>query len=312
MNTYDEIMYDNKLTIKDKIVEKIQKKNMELSYSESTMKCDHCEIGDVLEKNRLLETKYNETFDSLNKVRAIVLEVSEQLLEKEFRITHLEKNLHDSEKKVSQYEERLNEMSERMCQLKMEMKDENAILENQIRRMTEIVREKDAKILSMNKDNLRIALEMKEMKRKNTELMAQLETTCDNLNTIVRETNEREKMLNNLETELKNKQIERQKLYLNEINRNKRLFINIKAKENMMGQIIQDKNTQINERTKEIKILRDKLDRITTAFSEIALNGYEDSKHVLAISNSTKSKVECTVTTPCDMKMLNGTAKITI
>ncbi|EAN32774.1 hypothetical protein TpMuguga_02g00491 [Theileria parva strain Muguga] len=304
---------DVKLSIKNKIIEKIQKNAEEFRENEADnsvdlVKSDPLGLNELIKANKILEIKYNETFESLTKVREIVLQLSEQILDKEFRVTQLEKKLHESEKKIKSQRDDLRIYEEKFKEIWTKTKDEKEILESQIKRLCEIIKGKDSEILLISTENSRLTMELRDSKKKNKELLGQLDLTCDNLSLIIKETNEREKMLNTLESELKRKQVERQGLYLNEINRNKKLYINIKVKENMMSQIIKDKNNQIAALSSEVKVLREKLDRISTTFSEVSSSTTKQNK-TLAITND---KIQCTVSSPCNMKMVNGTAKIII
>ncbi|XP_952224.1 uncharacterized protein TA13485 [Theileria annulata] len=304
---------DVKSSIRNKIIEKIQKNAEErrenaVDNSVELSKSEYSDVNEVLKANKILESKYNETFESLTKVREIVLQLSDQILDKEFRITQLEKKLHESEKKIKNHREDLRAYDDKFKELWARAKEEKEVLENQIKRLCEIIKGKDSEILLLSTENSRLTTEVRDYKKKNKELLGQLDLTCDSLSLIIKETSEREKMLNSLEEELKRKQVERQGLYLNEINRNKKLYINIKVKENMMSQIIKEKNNQINALSSEIKVLREKLDRISNTFSELSGSNPKQNK-TLAITND---KIQCTVSSPCNMKMVNGTAKIII
>ncbi|AFZ79394.1 hypothetical protein BEWA_022420 [Theileria equi strain WA] len=279
-----------KVMINRKIVEKVQM-NMS-AHEKSNGAQSHNEEVELLKRyNKELETKYNDTFAALDQVRKNALEASESNLSREFRIAFLEKALHGCEKNLLESEDRLKQAKKMVDDVKLASKKEVSILEVQMKRLFEIVKERDSTIASLTTNLSKSNAELDEMKSKRDELILQLKRMCDNLNNIIKERNQKEKMIAKLEADLNKRDLERQELYLNEMNRNRRMYIDIKVKENLMSQIISDKNKYISELSSEIDILKGKLDGINKAFYELSLPKYDAMRRQNRTSCVSQNKV---------------------
>ncbi|KAK1443649.1 hypothetical protein BgAZ_205250 [Babesia gibsoni] len=284
--------------------------NMENEHIERNLEG---EIEKLREDNRLLEKKYNETFEALDNVRQSALEASERALSREFRIAFLEKALHGCEASLNEVQEQLKEQNKRSHQEKKDMQKEVSIIQSQVENLNNLVRDKDSHILRLVNENARVKNQLNDITQRKSELLKQLKDMCEKLNTVVWETNQREKMLNNLESELKKREIERQSAFLSEVTRSKRLLVNIKVKENMLNQVITTKNQKINELELHVKQLIEKINRISGVFYDINKSGMDVPINSGCYdSNSNFGQVECNIKSPCHMDLYSGRAKLLI
>ncbi|ORM41768.1 uncharacterized protein BXIN_2740 [Babesia sp. Xinjiang] len=279
--------------------------------NESSISCHHAdELEQLAKDNKSLEKKYNETFEALDKVRQTALDASERALSREFRIAFLEKALHGCEVSLSEAKDQLKERDKDIKQMKRDMSKELAVLQSQVERLNALVAEKDARILELVNDLSRCRKEVSELTQRKSDLLKQLKDMCDKLNTVVWETNQREKMLNNLESELKKREMERQSAFLSEVTRSKRLLVGIKVKENMLNQLISAKNQKISSLEQQIKQLISKISRINGVFNDINFGTDAAATSTTAAITNEPGNVECSLTSPCNVELLKGRAKV--
>ncbi|GFE54829.1 TATA element modulatory factor, putative [Babesia ovis] len=313
-----------KVMVNRKIVDKVQMNmhsnptNVQGTVTEATClneavyECNHIEEIETLTKeNKTLEQKYKETFEALDKVRQTALETSERALSREFRIAYLEKALHGCEVSLTEANEQLKEREKNINQMKRDVAKELGVLQSQVERLNTLVMEKDRRILDLANDLARCRKELTELTQRKSDLLKQLKDMCEKLNTVVWETNQREKMLNNLESELKKREMERQAAFLSEVTRSKRLLVSIKVKENMLNKVISNKNQKIAALEQQTQHLIAKISRINGVFHDI------DFDSELGVSGCTpaaicgeQGNVECSITSPCNMQLLQGQAKV--
>ncbi|KAK1939673.1 hypothetical protein X943_002182 [Babesia divergens] len=317
-----------KVMVNRRIVEKVQ---MNMNAHDSTtpgatdgagtihqhsLCCTHPdEIDKLTRENKILEQKYNETFEALDKVRQTALEASERALSREFRIVFLEKALHGCEVSLGEANDQLKERDKLLQQAKRDMEKELGVLRSQVDNLNLLVRGKDARILEITNEHTRALKQLEEIKQRKSELLKQLKDMCEKLNTVVWETNQREKMLNNLENELKKREMERQSAFLNEVTRSKRLLVSIKVKENVLNKVITTKNQRIHDLELQVRQLLEKINRISGVFYDInqSMEPTMKSPPFECTTSADEYKhVECNVNAPCNMQLLSGRAKLLI
>ncbi|GBE60646.1 TATA element modulatory factor, putative [Babesia ovata] len=309
-----------KVMVNRKIVEKVQM-NMHTHSAPSPIAhsgaacsnraadCDELdEIERLTRENRLLEQKYQDTFEALDKVRQTALEASERALSREFRIAFLEKALHGCEVSLNEAKDALHEHDKGIQKVKRETQKELGVLQSQVERLNAMVVEKDARILELINDLTRQRNTVNELTQRKSDLLKQLKDMCEKLNTVVWESNQREKLLNNVESELRKREMERQAAFLTEVTRSKRLLVGIKVKENMLNQMISTKNKKISELEQNVQKLVAKISRISGVFNDINFN--VETPIALTTCDNQCSQVECNLASPCNVQLLSGRAKV--
>ncbi|EDO06491.1 hypothetical protein BBOV_II005400 [Babesia bovis T2Bo] len=280
--------------------------------NEASYECNYDEDMDkLIRENKALEQKYQETFEALDKVRQSALEASERALSREFRIAYLEKALHGCEVSLSEAKDLLNQKDKDMSRMKKDVQKELGVLQSQIERLNNLIGEKDSKILELVNELSRSRNEINELTKRKSDLLKQLKDICEKLNTVVWETNQREKMLNNLESELKKRETERQAAFLSEVTRSKRLLVSIKVKENTLNKVIANKNNKIVELEQQIRHLTEKITKINGVFNDINFNtdmAYQSCANAAICAEP--GNVECSLTSPCNMELIQGQARV--
>ncbi|GIX63175.1 TATA element modulatory factor, putative [Babesia caballi] len=308
-----------KVMVNRKIVEKVQMNmhthdaadqaaaNGAANASQGAINRDQQEqIERLVRENQLLEQKYKETFEALDNVRQTALEASERALAREFRIAFLEKALHGCEVSLSEARDQIGQTERVVSQVKRETQTELGVLQSQVQRLNALAVEKDAQILELGNELSRSRSRLQELGKRKSDLLKQLKDMCEKLNSVVWETNQREKMLNKLESELKEREMERQAAFLSEVTRSKRLLVGIKAKESTLNQVISTKNKKIEELERQVRQLSAKIARITGVFNDIDFGTCAPA----AAIDDRPGKVECCLTSPCNMELLSGRARV--
>ncbi|CCF73082.1 conserved Plasmodium protein, unknown function [Babesia microti strain RI] len=216
--------------------------------------------------------RYKSTLEILSRTRKELLNISSILLKKESTIAFLENVACGCEIEINSNIGKINQLEIDIECLKKDNQYNVDVLKSQIRVLDDQIVGKDRNIMELKKSVFEYQAKLKILQAKNTSLTNELENTCSQMDALVTSTSDKCILLNEMEKNMRDIELARQKEFMEQMRVNRNLELDFKFNHNVAANLLNKKSNELDVLRAKLTTCQDGIEKVVSAAKQINPN----------------------------------------